>query len=129
MNSPQVECSVSTCAHWMPQSLCAAGKIDVLNQSAGQMAQSIDESECKTFIGRASISNMVSSLDNVNWGGTVAEPFAAGTQLTPDVTCVIETCKYWEDGDGCSATAIRITGSHAQDCQDTNCATFVAGPH
>lgn len=121
---PTVVCNVDTCTHWIPGSLCGAGKIDILMQDPRHMADSVRQTECKTFARRSSVANFIGSMDNVNWGGAVAEPFVEGTQLTPAVTCVVDTCRYWAQHDGCDADQIHVIGPRAQECQDTHCATY-----
>lgn len=121
--SPYVKCVVNTCNHYFPGDKCVAENIDVLQQDVHNMARDIDETMCKTFSQRNSIPNYLGSLDNKNWGGLVSAVMP-GEQLTPTVTCVINTCKYWEQGDVCIADSIEITGRDARECQQTNCQTF-----
>ena len=123
--NPKVKCVVNTCNHYVPGDLCAAGNIDILNEEAGKMSETVEQTMCKTFSHRSSIPNYLGSLDNKNWTGAVSELFLPGLQLTPTVTCVIDTCKYWKEGDICVAEAIEITGRDARECQTTNCRTFV----
>lgn len=124
-HSPEVKCVVNTCTHYIPGDLCSAGNIDILFEEEGKMANNSEQTECKTFEPRSSISNMLGSLDNVNIVGAVTEPFMGGTQLTPSVTCIVESCKYYDDGDLCGASRIFVSGKNADECQDTNCATFL----
>lgn len=121
---PTVQCNVQTCTHWMPGSLCGAAKVDILMQDPRHMARSVVQTECKTFALKSSVVNFIGSLDNVNWRGALAEPFHEGTQLIPEVTCVIESCEYWASHDGCRAQSIHVTGQDARECQDTHCATY-----
>ena len=125
MSMPTVGCEVNTCTHWMSGSLCGASTIDILMQDPRHMARSVEQTECKTFALRRSVANIIGSMDNVNWGGAIAEPFVEGTQLSPEVTCVVETCQYWAKHDGCSADRIHVSGREAKECQDTHCATYV----
>ncbi len=121
---PTVQCNVTTCTHWVPGFLCGAEKLDILMQDPRHMANDVRQTECKTFALRSSVANIIGSMDNANWGGALEEPFLKGTQLTPDVTCVIKTCRYWVQHDGCNADRIKITGEEARECQDTHCATY-----
>ncbi len=121
--NPVVKCVVNTCNHYVPGDLCVAENIDVLQQDVNNMSQDIDDTMCKTFSERSSIPNYLGSLDNKNWDGLVSA-FKPGPQVTPTVTCVINTCKYWDRGDICLAESIEITGKSAKECQQTNCQTF-----
>ncbi len=121
---PTVQCNVRTCTHWMPGSLCSAEKVDILMQDPRHMARSVDQTECKTFAIKSSVANLIGSMDNVNWRGMATEPFQEGTQLTPEVMCVIESCEFWMSHDRCRAHEIRVTGQDAHECQDTHCATY-----
>ncbi len=40
------------------------------------------------------------------------------------VKCVVNSCKYWEQGNQCKAEAIQIEPPGAHDTQETDCATF-----
>ncbi len=123
MPSPRVECEVNTCTHWIPGRYCSAANIDILNEEENQ-AESPEHTECKTFSERRGIANMLGSLDNVNWGGLATGLILDGQQVTPSVTCVVESCVFWEKGNRCNAGAIRVTGRDARECQDTDCHTF-----
>lgn len=122
--SPKVKCEVNTCTHWLPGELCGAANIDILFEEERRMAERDTHTECKTFYKRDGISSYLGSLDNVNWSGMVSGPFKAGPQVTPEVVCMVESCKYWQQDNLCNADAIRVTGRSADECQDTNCATF-----
>jgi hypothetical protein len=122
--SPTVECEVNTCTHWLPGNLCSAGNIDILHEEEGRMAESKEHTQCKTFAHRRGLANMLGSLDNVNWAGMLTGVFRDGVQITPSVTCIVDTCKYWADGDLCVADQIFVSGNEATECQSTNCDTF-----
>lgn len=124
MPSPKVKCEVNTCTHWLPGDYCSAANIDVLNEEVGKMSEDAAQTECKTFSERRGVANMLGSMDNVNWGGLTVGMFLDGQQVTPSVTCVVDTCEYWENGDLCSADSIMVTGRNARECQDTDCYTF-----
>jgi len=123
--NPRVECEVNTCTHWLPGNLCAAANIDILHEEEGKMAQQKEHTECKTFSHRRGLANMLGSLDNVNWGGMLTGVLRDGVQITPTVTCVVDTCKFWQEGNLCTAEAIFVSGNGATECQATNCDTFV----
>jgi len=122
--NPKVKCIVNTCTHWLPGNLCSAANIDVLNEEVGKMSKTFEQTECKTFSERRGLANMLGSADNVNWVGFAEELVGAGRQLNPTVTCVVDTCKYWHEGDLCNVEAIEISGRNAKECQATDCATF-----
>lgn len=120
--SQKVKCVVNSCNHWIPGDLCSAENIDILNQ------QDLDagvpgDTECKTFSKRG-VRSMIASIDNVNWSGMAEEPFKEGRQITPSVTCTVDSCVYWDEGDRCGADAIEVTGRDASECEETNCETF-----
>lgn len=124
-HSPEVHCVVNSCTHHIPGDLCGAANIDILYEEEGRMAENSEHTECKTFENRTGVANMLGSMDNVNVTGAVTELFAPGTQLTPSVTCIVSSCKYYDDGDLCGAAHIDISGHNADECQDTNCATYL----
>jgi hypothetical protein len=124
MSNPVVTCEVSTCNHWLPDNHCGAGNIDILNEEEGKMSRISEQTECKTFNKKSGLANMIGALDNVNWGGITSGLFQEGTQMTPSVTCVVDSCKYWDDGNLCGADEISVTGNEATECQGTNCQTF-----
>lgn len=124
MPSPNVRCEVNTCTHWFPGNYCAAGNIDILNEEEGKMPFNREQTECKTFSERRGLANMIGSLDNVNWTGLATGMILDGQQVTPTVTCVVNSCTYWEKGNLCSAGEISVSGRNASECQATDCHTF-----
>ncbi len=124
MNGPFVKCEVNTCTHWVPGNLCGAANIDILHEEEGRMSETAEQTECKTFYNRGGVSSYLGSADNVNWGGMVSEVLTPGRQMSPTVTCVVDSCRYWEEGDLCNAESIEVSGRNADECQDTNCETF-----
>lgn len=122
--NPKVKCVVNTCTHWLPGDRCGAGNIDILNEEVGKMSLKAEQTECKTFEERRGLANMIGSADNVNWVGFAEELTGAGRGLNPTVTCNVDTCKYWHEGNLCNIEFIEITGRNAKECQDTDCATF-----
>lgn len=118
---PKVKCHVDTCTHWM-SGMCGAGNIDILNEEEGKMSQQDEQTECKTFYKRDGVSSYLGSMDNVNWSGMTSS--VVGGEMTPSVTCVVDSCQYWANGDLCHADLIEVSGSGADECQDTNCRTF-----
>lgn len=124
MGKPLIECEVDTCTHWISGNLCSAANIDILHEEEGRMAQSDAHTECKSFARKKGLANMLGSIDNVNWGGIVSSMFTPGQQINPSVTCTVNSCHFWADGNLCEADRIKVTGHGAAECQDTNCATF-----
>lgn len=53
---------------------------------------------------------------------------AGGENMAKDVMCRVENCKYWSQGQRCSADAIEVSvergGKQAGNVQETNCHTF-----
>lgn len=124
MKSPRVKCVVNTCTHWMYGNHCTAANIDILNEEVGKMSQYKQQTECKTFAERRGLSNILGSMDNKNWYGFAEELLGVDRRLNPTVTCIVDTCKYWDKGNICAAEAIEVTGRNAKECQQTNCETF-----
>ncbi|NMB26417.1 MAG: DUF1540 domain-containing protein [Firmicutes bacterium] len=123
MSNPKVVCEVNTCTHWLPGEICGAANIDILNEEERQ-AKSPEHTECKTFSERSGLANLVGSADNVNWWGAIEAALIPNRELSPTVTCVVESCSYWADGNLCDAKEISVSGDEAKECQDTNCETF-----
>jgi len=119
-----VTCEVDTCTHWLPGNACGAANIDILYEEEGRMARRAEQTECKTFYQRQGAPSYLGSMDNVDWTGMAAEPFESGRQTNPSVTCTVESCVHWREGDLCEADEIQITGQGADECQETNCAAF-----
>jgi hypothetical protein len=124
MPSPKVKCEVKTCNHWISGEYCAAENIDILNEEEGNMSTNAEQTECKTFLEKRGMANMIGAMDNVNWGGLATGMFLDGQQVTPSVTCIVDSCQYWEDSNMCSTDYINVSGRNAKECQDTNCHTF-----
>ncbi|MEG6616559.1 DUF1540 domain-containing protein [Peptococcaceae bacterium 1198_IL3148] len=124
MPQPTVMCEVNSCTHWLPGNLCGAENIDILHEEPQNMARAAPHTQCKTFYKRGGITSYLGSMDNVNWSGLVSGPVRAGQQITPSVSCIVDSCKYWEEGNLCLAKTITVTGNNADECQDTNCQTF-----
>ncbi|MGE5508814.1 MAG: DUF1540 domain-containing protein [Chitinophagales bacterium] len=124
MGGPMVKCEADTCTHWVNGNLCSASNIDILNEEEGRMSEEAAQTECKTFYKKNGITSYLGSMDNVNWSGLVSEILSPGNEVTPTVTCVVDSCKYWDHGNLCGAEAIEVSGRGADECQDTNCQTF-----
>lgn len=124
MAGPKVKCMVNTCTHWMKGDRCNAGNIDITHEEEGKMSQISEHTQCKTFYSRRGLANTLGSLDNVNWGELVASTLLPGGELYPSVTCTVNSCQYWVEGNRCSAEKIDVVGANADECQDTNCYTF-----
>ena len=100
---PKVKCDINNCTHWIPGSRCGAASIDILNEEVGKMSQKAEQTKCKTFSERRGLSNLIGSADNMNWVGFAEEVVGAGRKLNPKITCVVDTCKYWQDNNLCNA--------------------------
>jgi len=124
-DGPEVECVVSTCAHWAPGDRCTAAVIDVLNEGRG--ADAPEDTECATFLHNEGVGDLVRATENTNWSGAAGEPFLPGRQFAPGVTCTVSSCRYWGDGNRCVAGDIEIAGRQADHRHMTNCATFEPG--
>lgn len=125
MTGPRVKCNVNTCTHYANGDLCSAANIDILNEEPGKMSQNDAQTMCKTFSERRGMANMLGSMDNVNWAGAMKDVlFEGDDQMNPSVTCVVNSCKYWEQGDRCIAQEIDVAGKSANECQDTDCNTY-----
>jgi hypothetical protein len=124
MPGPDVKCVAHTCTHWMTGDLCGARNIDIMHEEEEHMAQTVEETMCKTFSHANTIFQMIGSMDNVNWKGAIFETVAPGYRIKPSVTCTVSSCEYWGEGSLCVARAIEISGMNANECQDTNCVTF-----
>jgi hypothetical protein len=122
--NPDVKCNVSTCTHWYSDNRCGAADIDILNEEVGKMSETKEQTMCKTFSEKRGLANMMGSSDNVNWVGFAEELVGVGRQLNPTVTCIVDTCKYYEDGNLCNADTIEVSGKNASECQATDCDTF-----
>ncbi|MGI6358759.1 MAG: DUF1540 domain-containing protein [Bacillota bacterium] len=117
----KVKCHVNTCTHWMG-GMCGAHNIDILPEEEGKMARIDEQTECKTFYKRDGLASYLGSMDNVNWSGMTST--MVGGEMSPSITCAVNSCVHWGDGDVCHADAIEVVGSNADECQDTNCRTF-----
>lgn len=124
-HSPIVKCVVNTCTHYIPGERCSAANIDILYEEEGRMAENSEHTQCKTYQSRSSVANLFGSMDNMNYMGAITELFVPGIQLTPTVTCIVESCKYWDHGNICVVDHIDISGRNADECQDTNCASYL----
>lgn len=124
-SNPMVKCTVDQCTHYMTGDQCMAAKISVYNNEATSESQTSSDTQCKSFHHRKTMGDMVGALHNANWGGTMTAAFMDGKQITPNVECFVNNCKYWDSGNYCSAEAIQVAGSHAGKTSDTDCETFV----
>lgn len=124
MAGPNVKCIVDTCTHYMQGNVCGAYNIDIMHEEEGHMSEVVEQTMCKSFSHRTGVVQMLGSLDNVNWGGTVGSFLIPGYNMKPSVTCTVSSCKYWGEGSICVAEAIEVTGAKCNECQDTNCQTF-----
>lgn len=122
-HQPQVNCVVSSCSHWLSDNMCSADTIDIWHQQKGQMAQRVDETQCKSFYKSEDMLGTVGSLHNADIGGILAAGLS-GQKISPRVHCIVSTCVYWDNNDICTAEAIEVSGGKADESEDTNCGTF-----
>ncbi len=126
MSGPTVKCEVNTCTHWIPSNICGAENIDILTEQAGASPGGAEQTECKTFAQRRGLTSILRSMDNVNWGGMMQGVLSPERNVTPSVTCTVDSCTFWEDGNRCKAEEIFVSGQNASECEETNCHTFQA---
>ena len=48
--------------------------------------------------GEKRLSNILNSVENKNWFGFAEELLGAEERLNPNISCTVETCKYWGKG-------------------------------
>ena len=41
------------------------------------------------------------------------------------IKCIVNTCHYYMEGDGCGAERIEVRPQNASNSEDTDCATFL----
>jgi hypothetical protein len=101
-----------------------ASKISVYNDEESGNSKTSEDTLCKSFHSRKTIGDMVGALHNANVGGVMSAPFVNGTQITPQVECFVESCKYWDSHNHCGARTIHVSGKNAATTADTDCHTF-----
>lgn len=124
MSNPVVKCTVDSCTHYMPGDQCMASKISVYNNESDGNSFTSDDTLCKSFHPRKTVGDIVGALHNANVGGMMTAPFVDGTQVTPQVECFVESCKYWDSNNQCIAKKIHVMGSNAANTTDTDCHTY-----
>lgn len=132
MEKTSTTCKVKSCAFHHPDDLCAAGEIQVENNS--------DFAVCDTFYPRDVNKQSVSGRDvqagtdlrdsvmaDDNLGINAADSShiyeSSASNLTPLVVCNADDCKYWQH-DVCKAEEITIDGAQAAISGDTRCKTY-----
>ncbi|MFC4320418.1 DUF1540 domain-containing protein [Litchfieldia salsa] len=123
--NPNVKCNVNTCTHYLYGDRCGAANIDILHEQETQMSEIVDQTMCKTFHDAKNVWSYLGSADNINVLGTAAGLVNPEYQVNPNVMCSVSSCKYWGEGSICIAEAIEVNGMNSNECQDTNCQTFV----
>lgn len=118
MKSPAVRCEVNTCTHYVDGDYCSAEQIHVWHQQEGRMSKSISETQCKSYHKNEGL-DALGAVHNMN-----VDALERGSGFAPGVKCIVSTCTYWEDGDYCNASEIKVSGSNADECEDTDCHTF-----
>lgn len=120
---PLVKCAVSSCSHWLSGNMCGADTIDIWHEEKGRMAQSTEETQCKSFYKSEGALGVLGSLHNADITGTIAS-ILPGQATSPGVHCIVSTCIHWDTNDICRAEAIEVSGGSADEGEDTNCRTF-----
>jgi len=123
--NPKVKCVVNTCTHYLYGDRCGAKNIDIMHESETKMSEVTDETMCKTFSHAKNVFSYLGSADNVNWGESLVGMINPEYPVSPTVSCTVSSCKYWGEGSICVAEAIEINGANSDECQDTNCVTFI----
>ncbi|NLT20709.1 MAG: DUF1540 domain-containing protein [Syntrophomonadaceae bacterium] len=132
MEKTLTTCTVQSCAFHHPDNMCAAGEIQVENNS--------NVAVCDTFYPR-DVNKQSVSGNNVQAGTDMRDSVMAddnlginaadsshiyeshASNLTPLVTCNADDCKYWKH-DVCKAQEITIDGPTAAISGDTRCQTY-----
>lgn len=104
-----------------------AAKISIYNDENAGASSTSSETQCRSFHQRKTVGDMVGALHNSNIGGIASAAFLDGTQLTPSVECFVQNCKFWDSGNLCAATEIKVSGLNAARTPDTDCETFTPG--
>lgn len=115
---PVVICQAVHCAHNLGGRVCNAAEIKI-NEDTSYGSEKTD---CGTFIPR-DFSGTLLSLENVNYGGMVAQAFSGMHYANPDVSCSVQECIY-HDGRCCDADEIHILEHRALTSLETRCGTF-----
>lgn len=123
--NPVVKCTVEQCTHHMPGDQCMAAKISVYNDSVSGTSSTSDDTCCKSFHHRKTVGDMVGAFHNANIGGVVTSAMYDGKQITPNVECFVNSCKFWEAGNYCDANTIAVKGANAAKEDDTDCETYI----
>lgn len=124
MANPLVKCSVDECTHFMPGDQCMASRISIYNDERKARSECSFDTQCKSFHTRKTMGDAVGALHNANVTGTLSAAFMDGTQITPNVECFVDNCKYWSKENICEASEIYIRGDNAAITCDTDCETF-----
>jgi hypothetical protein len=121
---PRVSCDADTCTHWLSGDVCGARGISVFHGEDDQTTTASEPTECKTFRPRSGLTSYVASMDNVNWSGLIQGSLDADAPATPDVACIVSSCRHYRPGDLCDADEVRISGRGADTGPDTDCQTY-----
>ncbi|MDR1701581.1 MAG: DUF1540 domain-containing protein [Sporomusaceae bacterium] len=124
MSNPTVKCSVNECAHYTTGERCLAAKVSVYHTGTKEAAETLHDTECRSFQERKGIGDMLEALANTNIGGAVSSAFISGAPITPSVECFVSNCKNWSAGYSCQAPNIELTGRNAAAKSNTDCQMF-----
>lgn len=112
MKKQKVECTVKSCAYWMYVNRCTAAEINISNKDLNIAPKNNSETECKSFMEKKGLSNILNSVENKNWFGFAEELLGAEERLNPNISCTVKTCKYWGKGNICNSELIKMTSNN-----------------
>ena len=101
-----LKCSAVKCMY-NENELCSRGNIEI----AGESARHADETNCRSFRDRNSSDSVMNS-----------EAHHCGCEKI-SIDCKAQECTY-NDCCKCTASAIKVSGCHARECNETKCDTF-----
>jgi hypothetical protein len=111
-----VVCTADYCEYWTEGNLCNADSIVVKNIESGREASTIDETMCDTF-------KMRKNDGALNGQGSGAQD----GNISLDVSCTVDSCEYWGEGDRCVADKITVSGMDVKSEEGTACETYEQG--
>jgi hypothetical protein len=124
MSSPIVNCIVNQCTHYMDGDQCMAAKVSIYNEEIHGTSDKNTDTQCQSFHQRVGMGDVLGAFHNANISGTLSATFMDGTQLTPEVECFVNNCKYWHSSNLCKSGHIDVVGPNATQKTDTGCNTF-----
>lgn len=113
----KLKCKAVSCLYNYNTS-CGADEIKV----QGEQATHGESTFCGTFNTR-NVGNYVSSIGNMNYGGTAKQVLSDHSVMEPHVLCDAVNCVYNEN-QNCSADAVQIQNEVSSTAEQTECQTF-----